>query len=120
MPLAAPEGGSLRLLRAFYTAAKPTFLAFPGECRLAQVMRYSIPSPLTNRLCLVALSFGLGLMIVVVRSQSAIKPTPSALEANPNGWTDILPATDLKGWSRVPVPPTGKLGRDQWHVNLEN
>ncbi len=40
----------------------------------------------------------------------------SALEAAPQGWRDILPAADLKGWYRVPVPPTGKLGRDQWHV----
>ena len=41
----------------------------------------------------------------------------SALESNPKGWTDIMPAGDLKGWYRVPVPPTGKLGREQWHVD---
>jgi len=41
----------------------------------------------------------------------------SALEADPQGWVDILPPADLKGWYRVPVPPTGKLGRDQWHVD---
>src|SRR6266849_5495825 len=41
----------------------------------------------------------------------------SALETDPQGWVDILPQTDLKGWYRVPVPPTGKLGRDQWHVD---
>jgi hypothetical protein len=45
--------------------------------------------------------------------------SPSALETDPQGWTDILPPADLKGWSRVPVPPTGKLGRDQWHVDSE-
>jgi hypothetical protein len=28
-----------------------------------------------------------------------------------------MPPTDLKGWYRVPVPPTGKLGREQWHVD---
>jgi len=43
--------------------------------------------------------------------------TSSSLTAQPDGWTDILPAADLKGWNRVPVPPGGKLGRDQWHVD---
>jgi hypothetical protein len=43
--------------------------------------------------------------------------TPSAMEADPQGWIDILPTADLEGWQRVPVPPTGKLGRAQWHVD---
>lgn len=47
-------------------------------------------------------------------------PTPSALEADPSGWTDLLPPATLKGWYRVPVPPTGKLGRDQWHVDTDH
>lgn len=46
-------------------------------------------------------------------------PTPSALEADPQGWVDIMPAADLKGWYRVSVPPTGKLGRQQWHVEAQ-
>jgi len=46
--------------------------------------------------------------------------TKSALESDPKGWTDIMPPADLKGWYRVPVPPTGKLGRDQWHVDTTN
>jgi hypothetical protein len=41
--------------------------------------------------------------------------TPSALASHPEGWTDIMPPSDLKGWYRVPVPPQGKLGREQWH-----
>jgi len=41
----------------------------------------------------------------------------SALENNKAGWKDILPGTDLGGWNRVSVPPGGKLGRDQWHVD---
>jgi len=45
--------------------------------------------------------------------------TPSQLERDPQGWVDILPGTDLKGWYRVPVPPTGQLGREQWHVDGE-
>lgn len=44
----------------------------------------------------------------------------SALEAEPQGWRDIIPAADLKGWYRVPVPPTGKLGREQWHVDTDS
>jgi len=51
------------------------------------------------------------------QSQAALgADTPSALEADPQGWVDILPLVDLKGWYRVAVPPTGKLGRQQWHV----
>ncbi len=42
--------------------------------------------------------------------------TRSQLESDPQGWEDILPPADLKGWYRVPVPPTGQLGRAQWHV----
>lgn len=43
----------------------------------------------------------------------------SKLQSDPAGWVDILPSADLKGWYRVPVPPTGKLGREQWHVDAE-
>ncbi len=50
---------------------------------------------------------------------TAAPASPSALEADPQGWVDILPAADLKGWYRVSVPPTGKLGREQWHVDAE-
>ena len=45
--------------------------------------------------------------------------TRSALEADAQGWADLLPAADLKGWSRVPVPPGGKLGRAQWRVDAD-
>jgi Domain of Unknown Function (DUF1080) len=44
-------------------------------------------------------------------------PAKSALETDPQGWEDILPSADLQGWYRVPVPPSGKLGRAQWHVD---
>lgn len=46
-------------------------------------------------------------------------PSKSAFESDPTGWVDITPGADLKGWYRVPVPPTGKLGRDQWHVDAD-
>lgn len=43
----------------------------------------------------------------------------SKLQTEPEGWVDILPPADLKGWYRVPVPPTGQLGREQWRVDAE-
>ena len=45
--------------------------------------------------------------------------TPAALASDPQGWTDILPPADLKGWYRVPVPPGGQLGRAQWHLDAD-
>lgn len=45
--------------------------------------------------------------------------TKSALESDPQGWVDIFPTADLKGWFRVPVPPNGRLGREQWHVDTD-
>ena len=66
----------------------------------------------TAGLMMLALAWPLG-----CQSQAALgAESPSALEADPQGWVDILPPADLKGWYRVAVPPTGKLGRQQWHV----
>lgn len=56
------------------------------------------------------------LLCVVSASGEEIK---SRLQSDPDGWVDILPSADLKGWYRVPVPPTGQLGREQWHVEAE-
>ena len=58
-------------------------------------------------------------LIFALGSYAASPPTRSALETDPAGWVDILPPADLKGWYRVPVPPTGKLGREQWHVDTD-
>jgi hypothetical protein len=44
----------------------------------------------------------------------------SALEREPNGWTDLLAhaGPELKGWTRGPIPPTGKLGpKTQWSLD---
>jgi len=43
----------------------------------------------------------------------------SQLESDPQGWLNILPGAELKEWYRVPIPPTGKLGREQWHVDAD-
>jgi hypothetical protein len=58
----------------------------------------------------------LGLVIATGSRLTAAEPSPSALESDPAGWIDLLPPADLKGWSRVPVPPGAPLGRAQWHV----
>lgn len=47
----------------------------------------------------------------------AADPAASAFEADPSNWIDIMPSADLKGWSRVPVPPGDPLGKQQWKVD---
>lgn len=58
-------------------------------------------------------------LLIARLSAAEAQETTSALESQPQGWLDILPTPDLKGWYRVPVPPTGKLGREQWHVDTD-
>ncbi len=46
--------------------------------------------------------------------------TPSALERDPSGWTDLLEQAGprLVGWTRGPIPPTGKLNPlSQWSLD---
>lgn len=47
----------------------------------------------------------------------AQEPARSLLETQPKGWTSILPRSDLKDWSRVPVPPGAPLGKAQWSID---
>ena len=35
--------------------------------------------------------------------------TPSALEADPNGWLDLLADKSLKSWTRLSIPPSAPL-----------
>ncbi len=63
--------------------------------------------------------FGLAVLFFVsllAGGLSIAAPTPSALEADASGWVDIMPPADLKGWTRVPVPPGAPLEKQQWHV----
>jgi hypothetical protein len=99
-------------------------LAFQGGRRLARHMQNNLvpQNECPRSRGSIALLLGLcvvGSVMLPSRLASASAETPSALESSPQGWTDILPSADLKGWSRVPVPPTGKLGRDQWHVDTD-
>ncbi|MCC6697845.1 MAG: DUF1080 domain-containing protein [Candidatus Hydrogenedentes bacterium] len=57
------------------------------------------------------------LSLLAVSSLSAAEPSKSALETDAEGWVDVMPPADLKGWSRVPVPPTDPLGKEQWHLD---
>jgi hypothetical protein len=61
----------------------------------------------------------LGLVSASAQTPAATGDAPSALTADPQGWVDIMPSRDLKGWYRTPVPPTGKLGREQWRVDAD-
>ncbi len=56
------------------------------------------------------------LLVTVMGSSAVADPVPSALETDSSGWVDVMPPADLKGWSRVPVPPGAALGEQQWHV----
>lgn len=49
--------------------------------------------------------------------QSVSAPAKSALETDRRGWVNLIPKANLKGWSRVPVPPGSPLGKAQWSVD---
>ncbi len=71
--------------------------------------------------CLAALATCACLCLTASRvSAAGTAASESALQADPQGWLNIMPPPGLKGWYRVPVPPTGKLGRQQWHVNSQD
>lgn len=58
-----------------------------------------------------------GLAVFAVAADS--EETKSTFQSEPEGWMDMMPTADLKGWYRVSVPPTGRLGREQWHADTE-
>jgi hypothetical protein len=55
-------------------------------------------------------------MVLIAGLSTAVsasgQETKSKLESEPDGWVNILPPADLKGWYRVPVPP-----RASWAEN---
>ena len=74
-----------------------------------------MPGPRTSSVMLLAIV--LGSTVSLARSDET--ETPSALERDPVGWTDLLAAAGpkLEGWVRGPIPPTGKLNpRSQWSL----
>ncbi len=47
--------------------------------------------------------------------------TPSALESDPKGWTDIMPDASFKGWTRLPFMVTTPMNpASQWKVDPAN
>jgi hypothetical protein len=75
------------------------------------------PRSLTAILARIAVPSLVVAALVLVCRLGAVESTKSAMETDPGGWVDILPNAKLDGWHRVSVPPGGKLGRDQWHVD---
>jgi hypothetical protein len=73
---------------------------------------------LRNPFRLTATTFIVGASLLCALCANSAE-NPSKLESEPQDWQDILPSADLKGWYRVPVPPTGQLGKQQWHVDTE-
>jgi hypothetical protein len=58
--------------------------------------------------------------VIALLAASPAADTPSALERDPDGWTDLLAQAgpDLKGWTRGPIPPGGKLDpTSQWSLD---
>ena len=63
-------------------------------------------------------------LLLVGTAAPAREDTPSALVSSSEGWTDLLadagPGPDLKGWTRVPIPPTGTLKPvSQWSLDTK-
>ena len=75
---------------------------------------------LQNKPHIIACFLLLALLPAIAVPPAEPAETQSRLESEPGGWRDILPAADLKGWRRVPVPPGAALGRAQWHVDKES
>jgi hypothetical protein len=56
-------------------------------------------------------------LVATSHSARGAESGQGALQRDPAGWLDIQPGADLKGWTRVAIPPTNALGRAQWHVD---
>ena len=41
----------------------------------------------------------------------------NALDSDAKGWSDLMPAAELKGWTRIAILPTNLPGRAQWHLD---
>lgn len=83
-----------------------------------------MPRDFRVRMIVSVLGAGLSLALAAPAppADPAPKPTPSALEQDANGWIDLLEGAgagaDLKGWTRGPIPPGGKLDADsQWKLD---
>jgi hypothetical protein len=74
-----------------------------------------MPRDFRARMLVSVLGVGLSLALAAPAPES----TPGALERDPSGWIDLLEGVgagpELKGWTRGPIPPEGKLDAEsQW------
>ncbi len=79
-----------------------------------------IGSTARRRLAPLGLAWGLALLSASAGPMPA--DTPSALETDPAGWTDLIAEAGpgLKGWTRATLHPTDKLAPEsQWSVDTE-
>ena len=75
-----------------------------------------MPRDFRVRMILSVLGVSLSLALVA----PAPETTSSALEQDPQGWIDLLDGagTELKGWTRGPIPPEAKLDAEsQWRLD---
>lgn len=93
--------------------------------RMLRLALDPLPNPsstmhyLKNNQLVIACFFLLSSVPVTAAPPTEPAAGKSRLESEPAGWIDILPAADLKGWRRVPVPPGASVGRQQWHLDEE-
>ena len=58
---------------------------------------------------------------ILLSAIGACAQIPSALEADPTGWKDIMPAPSFEGWTRLPFMSTAPLdAASQWKVDTTN
>src|SRR5512140_263186 len=61
------------------------------------------------------------LFLLMVFGIACWAQTPSALESDPKGWTDIMPDASFKGWTRLPFMVTTPMNpASQWKVDTAN
>jgi acetyl esterase/lipase len=58
-----------------------------------------------------------GLLFPCCLPAAPVADTASAPYSEANGWSDLMPPADLKGWTRIAIPPKNPLGRAQWHLD---
>ncbi|MDA0661036.1 MAG: DUF1080 domain-containing protein [Planctomycetota bacterium] len=54
-------------------------------------------------------------------AEIGISRPKTALDSDPDGWLDILPRADLKGWSRETIAPSTTISlKDPWSVDAKS
>jgi hypothetical protein len=61
------------------------------------------------------------LTFILLSAIGACAQIPSALDADPTGWKDIMPAPSFEGWTRLPFMSTAPMDAvSQWKVDTAN